>query len=288
MPVVENVLEAEGAADGNLPVLGETLEVAGRVGRPATAADDRERALGLDQQLAKLLQDVRIRIPPHRHDARQDRRGRGRGQHVLRQRQHHRPGTSLHRRAEGACHIFGQAVGRLHLAHPLRQAEGARAEHLAVVDLLESLAIALVGGHLAHQQDHRRRVLEGDMHADAGVGRARPARDEADARAAGQLAVGLGHEGGAAFVATGDEADAVAMLVEAVQRRQEALAGHPEHRVDALGDQGLHEGVAGETGGERGRGSGHGDIGRGDVNRDGSRAREGPRARALPPKKVPH
>ena len=92
------------------------------------------------------------------------------------------------------------------------------------------------------------------MHADAGVGRAGAAGDEADARPPGELAVRLGHEGGAALVAAGHEADAVAVLVEAVQRRQEALARHAEHRVDALRHQRLHEGVAGESG--RGRGDG--------------------------------
>ena len=44
------------------------------------------------------------------------------------------------------------------------------------------------------------------------------------------------------------------MLVEAVEGRQKALAGHAEDRIDALGDQRLHQGVAGEACGNRGRG----------------------------------
>ena len=53
------------------------------------------------------------------------------------------------------------------------------------------------------------------MHADGGLGRARPARDEADTRAPGQLAVGLGHVRGARLVPAGDQADR--RVVEAVE-----------------------------------------------------------------------
>jgi hypothetical protein len=58
--------------------------------------------------------------------------------------------------------------------HPLGHAQRAGAEHLAVVDLLEGLAVALVAGHLADEQHHRRAVLEGRVHADAGIGGAGP------------------------------------------------------------------------------------------------------------------
>ena len=50
-------------------------------------------------------------------------------------------------------------------------------------------------------------------------------------------------------MAAGDEADRVAVLVEAVERGQEALARHAEDGVDALRDQRLDEGVAGGAGG---------------------------------------
>ena len=40
-----------------------------------------------------------------------------------------------------------------------------------------------------------------DVEARAGVGGAGAARDEADAGPAGELAIGLGHHGGAAFLA---------------------------------------------------------------------------------------
>jgi hypothetical protein len=113
---------------------------------------------------------------------RQHRRGGGRGQHVLGQHQHHRAGAALHGGVEGAGHVFGQAVGVVHLAHPLGHAQRAGAEHLAVVQFLEGLAVALVAGHLADEQHQRRRILERGVHADAGIGRPRPAGDEAHAR----------------------------------------------------------------------------------------------------------
>jgi AcrR family transcriptional regulator len=88
-----------------------------------------------------------------------------------------------------------------------------------------------------------------------------PAGDEADARAAAQLALRLGHVARAALVAAGDEADPLAVLVEAVERGEEAFAGHAEGGVDALGDQRLDQGVAGGTG--AGGGCSHGEDGAG-------------------------
>ena len=118
------------------------------------------------------------------------------------------PGPALHRGMEGARDVLRQPVRIVHLAHPLGEAQRSGSEHLPVVDLLERLAIALVAGDLADEQDHRRRVLERRVQADRGVARAGPARHEADARPAGQLALRLGHEAGAALVAAADEADA--------------------------------------------------------------------------------
>ena len=62
-----------------------------------------------------------------------------------------------------------------------------------------------------------------------------------------QLALRLGHEGGTALLPAGDEADALAMLVEAVERGEKALARHAERGVDALREQRLDERVAGEA-----------------------------------------
>ncbi len=247
MAVVEAVLEAESAAHRQLPVLGEALQRGAGLGVPAAAAGDDDRPLGREQHAAQLAQPARRRPGQHRLHARQHRRRGRRRQHVLGQGQHHRAGPALQRGVEGARDVLGQAVGALHLAHPLGQPERAGAEHLPVVDLLEGLAVALVARDLADEQDHRRRILERGVQPDAGVGGAGPARDEADAGAAAELALRLGHEGGAAFLPAGDEADAVAVLVEAVEHREVAFAGDAEAGGDALGDQGFDEGVAGEA-----------------------------------------
>ena len=176
-----------------------------------------------------------------------------RGQHVLRQGQHHRAGPALHRGVEGTGHVLGQTIGILDFGHPLGQPQRARAEHLAVVHLLEGLAVALVARHLADEQDHGRGVLQGGVHADAGVGGARPAGDEADARTPAELALRLGHEGGAALLPAGDEADVVTVLMKTIQHRQVALAGHTEAGVHALCHQGLHQGVTRHPGRPRAR-----------------------------------
>jgi hypothetical protein len=186
--------------------------------------------------------------PGHRRlHARQHRRGGGLHQHVLGQHENDRAGPALQRGVEGPRHVLGQPVGAAHLAHPLGHAQRAGAEHLAVVDLLEGLAVALVGGHLADEQDHRRAVLKGGVQSDRRVAGARAARHEADTRAAAQLALRLGHEGRATLVAAGDEADVLAVLVEAIEHAQVAFARHPEGSVHPLGDQCLHQGMAGES-----------------------------------------
>ena len=82
-----------------------------------------------------------------------------------------------------------RAVERLRdeLRHPLRPVDlDDRLAHFAVeaavVDLLEGLAILLVARHLADEDDHRRGVLAGRVHADRRVARPRAARDHEHAR----------------------------------------------------------------------------------------------------------
>ena len=247
MAVVERVLETEAASHGQLPRLGEALQTAAAFRRPAGAADHDEGSLGAQEQAAQVAQRAGRGPGLRRLHAREHRRGGGRGQHVFGQCQHHRAGTALHRRVERPRHVLRQAVGVLHLAHPLGHAERARAEHLAVVDLLEGLAVALIAGHLADEQHHRRGILEGRVQADGGIAGTWAARHEAHAGPVRELALRVSHERRAALVAAADEADAVAVLVQAVQHREVAFAGHAEHGVDALGDQGFDQGMAGRS-----------------------------------------
>src|SRR3546814_12019363 len=77
--------------------------------------------------------------------------------------------------------------------------------------------------------------MEGDMDAGAGAGRARPARHEADAGPAGQLAIGIGHHSCATFLAAEVIGD-LRRVVEGVEQGEVALTGHAEEAVDAFGD----------------------------------------------------
>src|SRR6266849_8200407 len=135
---------------------------------------------------------------------------------------------------------FGHAGGIVDLRHPL----GELAVHTAKVDLLECAALDIGTRDLPDEQDHRRRILEGGVHTDAGVGRARPARHEADAGAAGKLAVGLRHVGSSAFLAAYDEADLLAHVIERVERGEIALAGYAEGRVRAVNPELIDQDLA--------------------------------------------
>jgi len=74
------------------------------------------------------------------------------------------------------------------------------------------------------------------MYADAGIGRARPARHETYTWPPGHRAVGAGHERRAALLATGDEID-FGRVVQRVEHGEEALARYVEDAVAALCDQ---------------------------------------------------
>ena len=150
---------------------------------------------------------------------------------------------------KGARHEFGQIGGRFRLLHPL----GEGPEHAPVIDLLEGLASGEGARNLADQEDHRRRVLKGRVHADRGVARPRSPGYQADARLAGELAVSLRHVGGAVLVAAGDEADGVAGVMEGVEHRQVALAGDAEGGVHAVQAQGIDDVFAAGAGFESSR-----------------------------------
>ena len=69
----------------------------------------------------------------------------------------------------------------------------------------------------------------------AALRRARAARDEADARPAGELAVGVGHVGGAA--SWRQVTKRIGRVVQGVEHGEVALAGHAEASVDAVDDE---------------------------------------------------
>src|SRR5580765_6646671 len=95
------------------------------------------------------------------------------------------------------AHILGDALGLADDGRPLHQ----RGEELLDLDLLERLAILVPARWHADKRQHWGRVLPGDMQPAHGVGGARPARNEADAGLARDLAPGLRHHGGTALLA---------------------------------------------------------------------------------------
>src|SRR2546426_1050200 len=138
---------------------------------------------------------------------------------------------------ESVAHVLRDALDAVDLRHPL----GHLAVHAPVVDFLERLALSELVGNLADEHHHRRGILKSRMRADRAVGGSRPPRHEQHARLAGQLAVGLGHVGSAAFLAADDEGELVAYVVQAVEHRQVTLAWHAESELETLCDQSLGE-----------------------------------------------
>ena len=194
--------------------------------------------------------------------------GDGLGQHVFGQHQHHRAGAALQRRGEGTGDVFRDAAGIVNALHPLGHAARAGAEELAEIHFLEGFAVAHIAAHITDQHHHGRRILERGVDADGGIGGAGAARNHQHAGLAGELAVGVGHEAGAAFLAAGDEADAITVSIQAVQHVQIAFTGYAKRHVHALGDQAFHNQMAGTAGFGNG---GHGLVSflvRGEVIRE--------------------
>ncbi len=71
-----------------------------------------------------------------------------------------------------AGNIFRNAFGLANLRRPLRE----RRKHGLEIDFLKRLTVLHVPRDLAHEQDHWRRVLLGNVHANSCIGCARAAR----------------------------------------------------------------------------------------------------------------
>ncbi len=228
MRVVEIVLAPEGDADRQLEPLGERLEVGASSGVPTAAAENHERPPGRREQSAQARHVVPRGMRLDRLVADGIGSGRGLGQHVLGQCYHHRPGPARGRGVERAGDHLRDARRLIDLADPLGDAR----EHLPVVDLLERFAPAHLARDLADEKDHRGRVLACDVHPVAAVGGTRTAGHHGDAGPPRELAVGLGHHGGAALLTADDVADLA--VVERVEQPEIALAGHAEGHVHTV------------------------------------------------------
>ena len=229
--VVDVVLAAERRSDGDPVRLAERGDRRRGLGRPAALADDRERPL----RAARAAR----RAGPGRSSPGAGWAtcaGAASGASVSSNSTSSGsasttgPGRPPSATENARATSSGRRSARVGLGSPLGEPEPA--ERVRVVELLERVAAEERTRRLADEQDHRRRVLRGDVHPDARVRRARPARDEADARPAGQLPVRLGHVGGGGLVAARDQADV--RVVQRVEHGQVALARDAERVLDAV------------------------------------------------------
>ena len=233
--MVEQHLTAEGAAGGQVEAFGESLELRDGLLAPARAAENGDRPLRLGKQSFQLFQLPGTRMAFHRLIGFRRHRLRLLRQHVFRQGQDHRAGAAGCRDRKGAGDEFRDAGGIVDLAHPF----GDFGEGAAIFDFLEGFAFTRIALHLADEQDHRDRILAGDMQAGGCVHGARTARHHADAGFAGEPAPGIGHHRGAAFLAADHDIDIG--IVERVENGEIAFSRHAGHPPDAVCLQRLND-----------------------------------------------
>ena len=234
------ILPPERCRHRQAQTLGKQLEILAGFGVPARPADDRERRRGIADQRHHRLHRIGaggLRGPRH------SRPGRRLGRvvkHVFGQGEHHRARPPGDRGGIGTRDIFGNPVRPVDPRAPL----GDRREEGGEVDLLKALAIAHVAPDVADEQDHRLAVLHGDMHPDAGIGRARPAGDEGNAgpprSRSIHRAVGTGHERRAAFLPAGRHID-LRDVDQRVEHREKALARDGEDAIATLRSKAIDE-----------------------------------------------
>src|SRR3569623_2015886 len=225
------MLAAKTGGDRHAMGFGECGDgAAGGIG-PARAAEDHQGTLSLSELALQRFKAIRRWYGSDGDGCLHIRAHASLFQHVAGQRQHYRSRASRSRDLKSARHEFGYALRIVDLGHPFRQ----RREHLPVFHFLKRFAAAKRAVDLPDEENHRRRILHRGMHADARMRGARPARDEADAGAAGQLAVGFGHVGGRAFM-SGDY-DADVGIDQRVEHFQIAFAWHAEYGVHAVNAQ---------------------------------------------------
>ena len=90
---------------------------------------------------------------------------------------------------------------------------------------------------MADQQDHRHAFLFGGMNADGCIAGAGSTGHHAHAGPPGQAGIGLGHIGGAPFLAADMEGEAVSRLANRVKHAEITLAGYAVSPIDAIGRQ---------------------------------------------------
>ena len=230
MRLVEQRAAAERRGDRQRIFLRETAEARGSCLRPTAAAKQHDRRPRGAEHLGELRHCGRPRRGLDRRKGRRVGNGNALDQHVLGDGDDDRSRPSVRRRVEGARDDLRHARRIVDLGRPF----GHRAEHRAIIDLLEGLALTHVARDLADEHDERARILLRDMDAVSAIGGAGAAGDEADAGTAGHFADGFGHHRGAGLLPA--HRDGNIAVMKRVEHRQIALAGHAKdvlHAVDA-------------------------------------------------------
>ena len=222
-------MAAERQCNRDLPRLGQRRERLAPAGRLECAAGDDQGALGRLDPAQQFAQGRGIGL-----GARMFARDPMRTRHllllqVLRYHQHHRPRRAGSRDADRLERGLGELARIGRLEHPFRDG----AVHAPVVDFLECLAPQIGARHLAHDQDHRNRILLRGVHGDGRVGRARAAAHQRDAGPAAEPGVGHGHEPCARLMAAGHRVDA-GEVAQRIQNAEIAFARNQKHPVDAV------------------------------------------------------
>ncbi len=241
MQRIEEVQAAECRAHRQRVFLREARDAVRGFLRPAAAAEDNDRRACRGEKLCELRH---LGCTRRGLDRRKGRRIIDRyplGEHVFGQAHDHRTRPSVSGGVERARYDFRHPRRIVDLGRPF----GHRAKHGAVVEFLKRFAVGHVACDLAYEHHQRGRILAGDVDAGRGVGGARPAGDETDARAAGRLAHRLRHHRGAALLPAHGNGNVA--VVERVDRSEIAFARHAEHVLDAVNAQLIDQNLCGRT-----------------------------------------
>ena len=139
---------------------------------------------------------------------------------------------------EGTGDEFRDAGSIVDLADPFREfGEGAAEFHF-----LEGLALAGVALNLTDEEDHRDRILPGDMQACGGIGCARAAGDHADAWLSRQPAPGICHHRRTTLLTADKHLDVAVM--QRIEHGKKALARHAGNTRYAIGLQSFDDELA--------------------------------------------
>ena len=199
--IIETVLIAEGATDGQAVGFGKSCDIGHRLWRPGAAAQHHDRPRCRRQQDAKLGHVVRAGVGLDRTITSRVADAGQFSQHILRQGHYNWAGAARRRHMKGLADQFGN-TGRIHNFHrPFANL----AKETAEIHFLERLPLHHRATHLADEQNQRRTILKGGMQTHDGVTGAWATGDEANPRSARQLAIGLRHVGRVGFMPAGQQ-----------------------------------------------------------------------------------